>query len=55
MKGFGFIEPEDGKDVFVHQTALDAAGISGLDEGDELEFEIEKTPKGMQATKLKKL
>ena len=55
IKGFGFIEPEEGSDVFVHQSALDEAGISGLDEGDEVEFETEKTPRGLQAVKLKKL
>jgi len=39
-KGFGFIQPEDGsKDVFVHRTALEAAGIANLNEGDKVEFE----------------
>ena len=39
-KGFGFIEPEGGsKDVFVHVTALEAAGITTLDEGQKVEFE----------------
>ncbi|MGI9356433.1 MAG: cold-shock protein [Rhizobiaceae bacterium] len=42
QKGFGFIEPENGeKDVFVHATALERAGLSGLDEGQKVEFETE--------------
>ncbi len=40
-KRFGFIEPEDGsKDVFVHMSALEAAGIETLNEGDEVSFEV---------------
>ena len=40
-KGFGFIEPEDGsKDVFVHMSALETAGIDNLNEGDEVSFEV---------------
>ena len=40
-KRFGFIEPEDGsKDVFVHMSALEAAGIDTLNEGDEVSFEV---------------
>ncbi len=40
-KGFGFIEPSDGgKDVFIHISALERAGIATLDEGQELEFEL---------------
>jgi len=42
QKGFGFIEPEDGgKDVFVHATALEHAGMSGLSEGQKVSFESE--------------
>ena len=42
QKGFGFIEPEDGsKDVFVHATALERAGMSGLSEGQKVSFETE--------------
>lgn len=41
-KGFGFIEPEDGsKDAFVHITALERAGISGLAEGQKVSYELE--------------
>ena len=42
-RGFGFIEPDDGgKDVFVHVTAVEQAGIPSLDEGDKVEFEIQQ-------------
>ena len=42
QKGFGFIEPEDGsKDVFVHATALERAGLSGLSEGQKVSFDTE--------------
>ena len=52
-KGFGFIEPEEGKDVFVHQSALTPE--TNLNEGDKVEFDIEDTPKGPQAKDIKKL
>jgi len=43
QKGFGFIQPEDGgKDVFVHITAVQAAGLNGLDEGQRVTFEVAK-------------
>ncbi len=46
-KGFGFITPEDGsKDVFVHVTALERSGISQVNEGDKVTFEIEDDPRG---------
>ena len=57
-KGFGFIQPEDGgKDVFVHATALEAAGIRTLNEGDRVSFELEddRKGKGKQAARLKKM
>jgi CspA family cold shock protein len=58
-KGFGFIEPDEGggKDVFVHATALEAAGIRVLNEGDRVSFELEDDRKGRgkQAGQLKKL
>ena len=42
QKGFGFIEPEDGsKDVFVHISALERSGLSGLNEGQKVSFELE--------------
>ena len=46
-KGFGFITPEDGsKDVFVHATALEAAGLHSLNEGDKVTFTLEDDRKG---------
>ncbi len=46
-KGFGFIQPADGsKDVFVHATALERAGIRGLNEGDKVSFVLEDDRKG---------
>lgn len=50
-KGFGFIEPADGgKDIFVHKNNVVGLGYNeGLDEGQEVEFEVEETPKGLSA------
>ena len=53
FKGYGFIEGEDEKDVFVHQTAIPEG--TRLDEGDEVEFEVEKGEKGPSAVNVKKL
>ena len=54
-KGYGFIEREDKeKDVFVHASAVRDAGLRFLNEGDELQFEIEDGPKGPSAVKLQK-
>lgn len=53
-KGFGFIAPEGGgKDVFVHATALEAAGMHSLNEGDKVSFEIQPDQKGSKAVNLK--
>jgi CspA family cold shock protein len=54
-RGFGFIAPEDGsKDIFVHASAVERAGLPVLDEGDKLSFEIEddQRGRGKQATNL---
>ncbi|MEM1127786.1 MAG: cold-shock protein [Bacteroidota bacterium] len=50
-KGFGFIEPEDGsKDVFVHRSNVPNLGWDeGLRDGEEVEYEVERTPKGLSA------
>ena len=49
-KGFGFIEQPEGEDVFVHFSALQSEGYRSLDEGQRVEFSIERGPKGLQAT-----
>ena len=55
-KGFGFIEREDKeKDVFVHVSAVRDAGLKFLNEGDELNFEVENGDKGPSAVKLQKI
>lgn len=48
-KGFGFIEQENGPDVFVHHTAINATGFRSLNEGDRVSFEIEQGQKGPAA------
>lgn len=48
-KGFGFIEREEGKDVFVHYKALRGEGHRSLSEGQKVEFSIVESPKGLQA------
>ncbi len=49
-KGYGFITREGGEDVFVHHSALQSDGYRSLDEGQRVEFSIERTPRGLQAT-----
>jgi len=49
-KGFGFISRGTGDDVFVHFNAITGNGYKSLNEGDKVEFDVEKGPKGFQAT-----
>ncbi|MCX7661661.1 MAG: cold shock domain-containing protein [Candidatus Omnitrophica bacterium] len=55
QKGYGFITTENGKDVFVHYSAIKGDGYKTLQEGPEVEFEITQGPKGEQATNVVKI
>ena len=52
-KGYGFIQRNGAPDVFVHYSAIDAEGFKNLEEGQKVEFSIEKSPKGLQAVHVK--
>jgi CspA family cold shock protein len=55
QKGYGFITSETGKDVFVHHSAIQGEGYKSLDEGQQVEFEVQQGPKGEQATNVVKV
>lgn len=55
QKGYGFITPESGDDVFVHHSEIQGDGFKSLDEGQKVEFEIKPGDKGEQATNVVKL
>jgi CspA family cold shock protein len=52
-KGYGFIEQEDGADVFVHHSGIDAQGFRTLNEGDRVTFDVEQGQKGLSAVNVK--
>lgn len=55
QKGYGFITPESGSDVFVHYSAIQGDGYKTLEEGQEVDFDIEKGDKGEQAKNVTKV
>ncbi len=55
QKGYGFITPESGNDVFVHHSAIQGDGYKTLEEGQEVEFEIQKDEKGEKAINVVKV
>jgi cold shock protein len=52
-KGYGFISPESGEDVFVHFSAIQAGGYRSLEEGQKVEFDIEQGQRGLQAANVR--
>lgn len=54
-KGFGFLEQENGDDVFCHFSAITGEGFKSVKEGDDVEFEVVKGPKGLQAANVRKI
>ena len=53
-KGYGFIEQPGGEDVFVHFSVIEGDGFKTLEEGQEVEYEVVRGPKGLQATRVAK-
>jgi len=54
-KGFGFIEQEDGQDLFVHHSAINMTGFRTLNDGDRVSFEVEESDRGPKAKNVTKL
>ena len=54
-KGYGFISHNSGDDVFVHHSAIQGSGFKSLNEGDSIEFDVTRGPKGLQAQNVVKL
>ena len=55
QKGYGFITSESGKDVFVHHSVIQGEGYKSLEEGQQVEFDVEQGPKGEQAKNVAKI
>ena len=54
-KGYGFIQPESGEDVFVHFSAIQSSGYRSLNENQKVEFDVEQGQKGLQAANIRPL
>ncbi|MBN1999294.1 cold-shock protein [candidate division KSB1 bacterium] len=54
-KGYGFITRENGEDVFVHYKAITGEGYKTLEQGESVQFDVEESPKGLQATNVTKI
>ncbi len=54
-KGYGFITTDEGQDIFVHYSAINAEGFKTLNEGDQVEFEVQEGDRGPQAANVEKL
>ena len=54
-KGYGFIEQEDGSDLFVHYSVISMSGFKKLTEGDQVSFEVEETDRGPQARNVERV
>ena len=55
VKGYGFVVIDDGREVFVHYTGIMGDGFRTLNEGEDVEFEVTETPKGLQAVNVQRL
>lgn len=54
-KGYGFINEEDGRDIFVHFSSIEASGFKTLSEGDNVTFDVEESDRGPEAKNVKKI
>jgi cold shock protein len=56
QKGFGFITPEQGgKDIFVHHSVIEGSGFKTLQDGENVDYDVEEGPKGSKATRVRRL